>query len=158
MHPPTTGEDWVGLTVDRLPTDQALAWAVRPDCGAVVLFAGTVRDHADGREGVTALEYEAYAEQVEARLAAVAAEARVRWAGVGRTVLLHRVGALAVGETSVVVVVSAPHRDEAFEAGRFCIDTLKATAPIWKKERWGEGESGWVNTATPIADVQQVSP
>jgi molybdopterin synthase catalytic subunit len=88
----------------------------------------------------------------------VAAEARVRWSGVGRTVLLHRVGALAVGDTSVVVVVSAPHRDEAFEAGRFCIDTLKATAPIWKKERWGEGESDWVNTATPIADVQQVSP
>ena len=153
MHPPTTGEDWVGLTADRLPTDQALAWAVRADCGAVVLFAGTVRDHAEGRDGVTELEYEAYDEQVEPRLAAVAAEARARWSGLGRIALLHRVGPLAVTDTSVVVVVSAAHRGEAFDAGRFCIDTLKASAPIWKKEHWGASESDWVSTAQPIAEV-----
>ena len=73
-------------------------WAVRPDCGAVVLFSGTVRDHAEGRAGVTHLEYEAYEEQVVPRLAAIAAETRRRWPTIGRIALLHRTGPLAIGE------------------------------------------------------------
>jgi molybdopterin synthase catalytic subunit len=152
MHPPTTGEDWIGLSTAPLPSDAALAWVVRRDCGAAVLFVGTVRDHAEGRPGVVSLDYEAYEHEAEARMAAVAAEARARFAGVGRVALLHRTGPLAVTEAAVAVAVSAPHRDEAFDAARFCIDTLKASVPIWKKETWSGGEA-WGTDAIPLTEV-----
>jgi molybdopterin synthase catalytic subunit len=125
---------------------------VRPDCGGLVLFCGTARDHAEGRPGVEHLEYEAYDEQVVPRLTTVADEARVRWPEIGRIVLLHRTGPLAIGESAVVVVVSAPHRAAAFEAARFCIDTLKRTVPIWKREVWAGGAS-WGLEAQHIVDV-----
>jgi len=149
---PHDGDDWCGLTAERLPVAEALEWSVRPDCGAQVLFTGTVRDHADGRTGVTGIDYEAYEEQVEVRLRAIAAEARVRWPEIGRVALLHRVGRLALGEVSVVVVVSTPHRAEAFAAARYCIDTLKSTVPIWKRERWAGG-AGWATDARDVTEV-----
>jgi molybdopterin synthase catalytic subunit len=151
VHAPTGEDTWIALTEDVLPVGAAYEWAVRPDCGAVVLFSGTVRDHAEGREGVTKLVYEAYAEQVEPRLAAIAAEARTRWP-LGRVALLHRVGELALGESSVVVVAASAHRGEAFEAARFCIDTLKATVPIWKRETW-EGGEDWGLCAHDVVEV-----
>jgi molybdopterin synthase catalytic subunit len=135
-----------------LPIELALGWVVRPDCGAQVLFSGTVRDHAEGRSGVSQLEYEAYVEQVEPRLAQIASEARRRWPMVGRLVLLHRTGILALGECSVLVIVSSPHRAEAFEAARWSIDTLKATVPIWKRETW-DGGSDWGLCAHDVAEV-----
>ncbi len=141
MHPPVDGETWVGLSSEALPIGRATEWVVRPDCGAVVLFSGTARDHADGRPGVHRLEYEAYEEQVGPRLAAVADEARARWPEVGRLALLHRVGVVPIGESAVVVAASAPHRAEAFAAARFAIDALKASVPIWKRESWEGGES-----------------
>jgi molybdopterin synthase catalytic subunit len=153
VDPPATGENWIGLSGAPLPANEAAAWVVRPDCGGVVVFIGTVRDHAEGRPGVTSLDYEAYAEQAEPRMAAVASEARARFAGVGRIALLHRTGPLTVTEAAVVVAVSAPHRDEAFEAARFCIDTLKATVPIWKKESWADGED-WGTDATPVMQAE----
>ncbi len=115
-------------------------WAVRPDCGAVVVFSGTVRDHAEGRAGVRASKYEAYEEQVVPR-ASTPSRPRpgARWPTTGRVALLHRTGPLELGESSVVVAVSAPHRGEAFEAARFGIDTLKASVPIWKRETWAGG-------------------
>lgn len=152
VRPPATGDDWIALTSEPLPVDRAYEWAVRPDCGGVVLFSGTVRDHADGRTGVTQLSYEAYSEQVEPRFAALAEDTRKRWPEVGRIVLLHRVGDLQLEESSVIVVVSAPHRGEAFEAARHCIDTLKETAPIWKKETW-EGGSDWATGAHEVTEV-----
>lgn len=117
-----------------LPVATAGDWVVRPDCGAVVLFSGTARDHSEGVQGVVRLDYEAYEEHVDASLTEVAADTRAKWPMIGRIVMLHRAGEVAVGESSVVVAVSAPHRQEAFEAARYCIDTLKETAPIWKKE------------------------
>jgi molybdopterin synthase catalytic subunit len=151
-----TCDDWVALSRDELPIAAASAWAVLPSCGAVVTFTGTSRDHSeaegDRRQGVTVLEYEAYDEQVVPRLAAVAAELRRRWPAVGRVVLLHRVGEVRVTEASVVVVVSAPHRDEAFAAARFGIDAVKATVPVWKREVWADG-SAWGLDAHPIDDL-----
>ena len=152
--PRPDGSDWTGLTADPLPLAEATTWAVLPGCGAVVTFAGTVRDHAEGRAGVTALEYEAYEEQVGPRLSAIAAEARRRWPAIGRVALLHRVGRLDLADVSVVVAVSTPHRPEAFDAARWCIDTLKATVPIWKRETW-EGGTGWASCATEISDVEE---
>ena len=151
VQPQPAADTWLALTDEPLPLGTAVEWAIRPDCGAVVLFTGTVRDHAEGRTQVTHLVYEAYAEQVEPRLEAIAKEARNRWP-VGRLVLLHRTGELALEESSVVVVASAPHRGEAFEAARFCIDTLKATVPIWKRETW-EGGEDWSQAAHDVIDV-----
>jgi molybdopterin synthase catalytic subunit len=148
VRAPTTGDEWLGLTESPLPIGVAYDWAVRPDCGAVVLFSGTTRDHADGRDGVTSLTYEAYEEQVTEKFTEIVAELRRRWPTAGRVVLLHRVGTLALGESSVVVVVSAPHRPEAFEAARFGIDALKASAPIWKHETWSGG-SDWATRREP---------
>jgi molybdopterin synthase catalytic subunit len=152
LDPPYGTDDWVGVIADTLPIDAASAFVARPDCGASVVFTGLVRDHSEGRPGVTSLEYEAFEEEVTPRLAAIAAAARARWATVGRLVLLHRTGLLKVGEVSVLVAASAPHRDEAFEAARFCIDTLKATAPIWKREAWAGGED-WSACAHPVDEV-----
>ena len=132
----------------------ALDWAVLPGCGAVVSCVGTVRDHAEGRPGVTGIDYEAYAEQVEPRLRAIATAARGRWEELGRAVLLHRVGPLRVMEASVLVVASAPHRTEAFAAARFCIDTLKATVPIWKRETWSGGVD-WGSDACDVVGVAE---
>ena len=139
--PPRHRETWIGMSAHPLPVAQAVAWAVRPDCGGLVVFSGTARDHAPGRPGVERLEYEAYDEYVVPVLQSVADQARARWPEVGRIVLLHRTGEVAIGDSAVVVAVSAPHRPEAFAAARFCIDTLKATAPIWKREVWEGGES-----------------
>jgi molybdopterin synthase catalytic subunit len=155
VQPPLHDETWLGLSPGALPVDAASNWAVRPDCGAVVLFSGTARDHSSGRSGVHRLEYEAYEEQVVVRLGQIADTMRQRWPVLGRIALLHRVGEVGIGESAVVVVVSAPHRGEAFDAARFAIDTLKGTVPIWKREAWDGGES-WGLEAQHVSGVPDV--
>ena len=151
--PRPDGADWTGLTTEPLSVADAMAWATRPECGAVVVFAGTVRDFAGDRTGVTSLAYEAYEEQVGPRLRAVAAEARSRWPVLGRVVLVHRIGTLQLTDVSVLVVVSTPHRSDAFEAARWCIDAVKSTVPIWKRESW-DGGTDWAAGATAIGQVE----
>ena len=90
------------------------------------------------------------------RLAAIVAEMRHRWPALGRIALVHRTGSVPVGRSSVVVAVSAPHRDEAFAAARFGIDTIKATVPIWKTETWDSG-SEWGLDSQPIAELSVAS-
>jgi molybdopterin synthase catalytic subunit len=155
VFPPVDGDDWLGLTDAPLPVGAMYDWCVRPDCGAVVLFSGTARDHAEGRTDVRRLEYEAYDEMVVPKLAEIAAEARVRWPVIGRIVLVHRVGILELGESSVVVAVSAPHRAEAFAAARYAIDALKVSVPVWKREVWAEG-SEWATNAQQLIDAADV--
>jgi molybdopterin synthase catalytic subunit len=149
-------DDWVALTSEVLDVQAAAEWVARPDCGAVVVFSGLVRDHAEGTVDVTHIDYEAWAEQVLPRLGQVAAAARERWPEIGRVVLWHREGTVRLGASSVVVAVSTPHRGEAFAAAEFCIDTLKATVPIWKKEYWGGGED-WARGAQHITDVASLA-
>lgn len=149
---PARGDDWVTLSDQPLPVTAVYEWVVRPDCGGVVVFSGTVRDHAEGRPGVSLLEYEAYESQVLPRLQAIVDHARKQWVDIGRYALLHRIGPMQVTESSVVVAVSTPHRAEAFEAARYGIDTLKATVPIWKREHW-EGGVDWGLAATDIGEV-----
>lgn len=151
---PDTGDDWFGLSRAPLPVGATTEWAIRPDCGGIVTFVGAARDHSAGRDDVHLLEYEAYDEQVVPRLVRVAEEARARWTSVGRVAMLHRVGALEVGDVAVVVTVSAPHRDEAFAAARFCIDALKGSVPIWKKESWADGES-WGLEAQHVSEPEE---
>ncbi len=146
-----TDTDWIGVGESPLPVDEVWKWVGRANCGGIVVFCGTVRDHSDGRPGVISLEYEAYVEQVVPKLTDVADSARTRWADIGRLVLLHRVGRLQVGEVAVVVAASTPHRGEAFAAAQFCIDTLKHTVPIWKRETW-DGGSDWVLCSNEVDD------
>ncbi len=152
---PDSGDDWLGVTDSELPIGELYQWCVRPDCGAVVLFSGTVRDHADGRTDVVQLEYEAYDEMVVPKLAEIAAETRARWSDVGRIALVHRIGVLGLGESSVVAAVSCPHRPEAFDAARFAIDALKVSVPVWKREIW-EGGSDWGTNAADLIDASEV--
>ena len=132
---------WCALSSEALPLEAASSWVVLPSCGAVVTFSGTARDHSAGRSDVSRLEYEAYETQVVPRLEEIASAARSRWPDLGRIALIHRIGVVPITESAVVVAVSSPHRDHAFEAAKFCIDTLKATVPIWKREDWSEGSS-----------------
>ena len=156
VFPPVDGDDWLGLTDAALPIGDMYEWCVKPECGAVVLFSGTVRDHAEGRTDVRRLEYEAYDEMVVPKLAEIAAEARVRWSTIGRIVLVHRVGALELGESSVVAAVSAPHRGEAFAAARYAIDALKVSVPVWKREVWAQG-SEWATNAQQLIGAADVA-
>jgi len=144
---PTAGGPGVHvlLTTDRL--DPAAAEAlVRSDAdGGVCTFTGVVRNHAEGR-AVERLEYEAYPEMAEPQMRRIGEEA-LRRTGATAVALWHRTGTLEIGEASVVVSASAPHRAEAFEACRYAIDTLKADVPIWKKEH-GDGGAVWVDETT----------
>lgn len=124
-----------------LSMDALLAQVRDASCGGVVTFTGIVRNHSRGQR-IEWLEYEAYVPMAEQELAKVAAEAARRWPEV-RLALAHRVGRLDIGDAAVMVAAAAPHRAQAFEACRFAIDTLKETAPIWKKE-FAEGGSYWV--------------
>jgi molybdopterin synthase catalytic subunit len=130
------------LTHTPLDRDALLAVVAHPGAGALVTFEGVVRDNARGR-AVAALEYEAYAEMAEPQMRAIATEAQRRW-GTQHIAIAHRLGRLAIGEASVIVIVASPHRADAFAACRYCIDTLKATVPIWKKEIGPDGAS-WVD-------------
>jgi molybdopterin synthase catalytic subunit len=149
--------DWIVLTSEALSAEAAIAWVATPRSGAVVTFAGIVRDHADGRDGVRAMTYEAYEDPARRAMGEVVAAARARWPVLERVALLHRVGDLELSEPSVLVAVSAPHRGEAFDAARFCIDTLKETVPIWKQEHWSGG-SDWAVEQHPLRPVETIRP
>src|SRR5579883_3302667 len=132
------------ISITREPLDRsALIEAVsHPSVGGIVVFEGVVRDNARGKQ-VRYLEYDVYAEMAIAKIREIVAEAERRW-GAQRVAVAHRVGRLEIGEASVIVVVATPHRNEAFEACRYIIDTLKTTVPIWKKEVATNGEE-WVD-------------
>jgi molybdopterin synthase catalytic subunit len=121
----------------------------RSTAGACVTFEGWVRNHNDG-EAVQALEYEAHKAIAEKEGARIVAEAMTRFS-VTAVLCVHRVGKLAIGDCAVWVGVSADHRGAAFEACRYVIDETKARVPIWKKEHYASGATGWVNCATRAA-------
>ncbi len=127
------------------PIDHAaLTERVRSNmAGAVCTFLGTVREMTAGRQ-TSSLDYEAYPEMASKKLDEIEAEARRRWPIIEASIV-HRVGHLDLGEISVVVAVSCPHRHESFEACRWLIDTLKDVVPIWKKEVWADGREEWVH-------------
>jgi molybdopterin synthase catalytic subunit len=146
---------WLEITALTLDVGAVYDWSVTDTCGAVVLFSGTVRNHSEGRTGVHTLSYEAFEEEVIPKCREIVSEMKNRWSDLGRIALIHRVGDLKLGESSVLVVVSAPHRPEAFEAARFGIDALKATVPIWKREAWATG-SDWALGTQHVTTVDQV--
>ena len=143
------------LTSEVLDVGSVYNWAAIESCGAVVVFSGIVRDNAEGRTDVKSLTYEAYEDQVVPKLEIIADEMRSRWNDLGRIALIHRVGKLELTESSVLVVVSSPHRPEAFAAARYGIDALKISVPIWKQENWKDG-SDWGTNSHEVSDARKV--
>ena len=133
----------IELTNQPIDSSALLAKASRPEAGAVVLFLGTTRELTDGRRTVS-LDYEAYDEMAEKKLADLEAEARRRWPLV-ECILVHRLGRVPLAEASVAIVVSTPRRADAFAASEWLIDTLKRDVPIWKQEHWADGSSEWIH-------------
>lgn len=140
---PQSTATWVELVDRAIDINQVLERAKHPESGAVVLFLGTVRDNSSGRR-VKFLEYEAYQPIALKEMRRVAEEAKERWP-LYAIAIVHRLGHLDVGEISVAIAVSSAHRKDAFEAGRYAIDTLKRTVPIWKKEVWDSGAE-WIGS------------
>ena len=129
------------ITREPLSTDDVVNAVLVGSIGAVVTFTGTVRDNTEGRK-VVALEYEAYDDMAVAEMERIGSEMAARW-GLHGIAIRHRVGRLAIGEASVVIAASSPHRREAFEACSEALDLLKERVPIWKKEYFEDGEH-WV--------------
>jgi molybdopterin synthase catalytic subunit len=131
----------------RRPIDVAALLAEVQDTanGATVLFLGHVRDMNDGR-AVSGIEYSAYGEMAERELAAIATECAGTF-GIAHLAIEHRLGALALGDASIAIAVAHPHRGAAYEASRFIIEEVKQRLPIWKRERYVDGTSEWVNAS-----------
>ena len=129
-----------------IDTGQLVRQVSAPAAGAVVLFLGTAREVTGGRR-TESLDYEAYGEMAREKLQGLEEEARRRWPIVGCGIV-HRVGHLEIGAVSVAVAVSTAHRQDAFAAAEWLIDTLKQVVPIWKKENWADGTSQWVHPNT----------
>jgi molybdopterin synthase catalytic subunit len=143
--PPVSGGSSDGLfrlTYDVLEPDALVRLVRRDEAGAVTLFFGDVRNHNDGR-AVERLEYEAHESMALRKMREVAAETKQRFPEVCEVGVWHRVGTLEIGETSLLVAVSSPHRKDAFEACHWCVDRIKEVVPVWKKEHWADG-SAWV--------------
>jgi len=138
-----------GLSDQPLDVHELVDAIRRADCGGLAVFEGTTRSPSEGK-AVLQLEYEAYEERARKQLEELAQEAARRW-GLGGVLAIHRTGLVPIGETSVVVAASAPHRGEAFEAARWLIDTLKSEVAIWKKEIF-EGGAAWVGSEAVAHD------
>jgi len=137
-----SASDIYQVVKDPLSADRIADAVGEPAAGGIVVFSGVVRNEKNGRP-VKYLEYEAHAPMAEAKMREIGDGIRARWPSVKRVAMLHRIGRLEIGESSVLIAVSASHRKEAFEACHYAIDTLKVTVPVWKKEYFEDGEV-WV--------------
>ena len=137
----------IEITHEEIDSSALLRAAESNLAGAVVLFLGTTREMTEGRR-TRSLVYEAYEPMTRRKLAELADEARRRWPLTG-CAIVHRLGQLELREASVAIAVSSPHRQDAFEAGKWLIDTLKEVVPIWKQENWADGSCQWVHPGQP---------
>jgi len=145
LFPPVSGgahADLIEVTDAPLSEERLMGAVGDAGAGGLVLFSGVVREQTGGRR-VKYLEYEAHVPMATAKMREIAVSVRQRWPGIRGVALVHRIGRLEIGESSVMIAVSSPHRAEAFDACRFAIDTLKETVPVWKKEFFEDGEV-WV--------------
>ena len=133
----------IRLTEEPIDVALVLREVQSPEAGAVVLFLGTVR-RTTGDKQTEWLQYECHAEMAHSKLAEMESEARSKWP-LQQCVIVHRLGRLSVGQTSVAIAVSSAHRREAFEAGQWLIDRIKQVVPIWKKENYTDGSDNWVH-------------
>jgi molybdopterin synthase catalytic subunit len=139
------------VTPDVIDPAEVLDLVGHAEDGASLLFLGVVRDHADGRP-VTGMHYDAYAEMAESVLAQIVDEAALKL-GTDRLVVAHRTGELSIGEVSVAIAASSPHRAESFDATRYVIEEIKRRLPVWKKEQYADGSDSWVVGTVPPGTV-----
>lgn len=144
-YPPPNENRWVGLSADPLPVAEVHAFLRGERAGGVCVFVGTTRRWT-GEAETEYLVYEAYEAMATAELHRLVDEAARRWPVLSCAVL-HRLEAVAVTEASVIVGVACAHRDAAFAACRWLIDTLKTEVPIWKREAFGDGQSAWIGSS-----------
>jgi molybdopterin synthase catalytic subunit len=137
------GAAMVELTTEAIDASDVVLRVADRNAGAVVLFLGTTREMTGGRRTVS-LDYEGYSEMARKKMQELEAEVRRRWP-VLQCAIVHRLGHLEIGEASVAVAVSCAHRQPAFAAGQWLIDTLKEVVPIWKRENWADGTTEWVH-------------
>lgn len=137
----------VHIGASTLVANDAVNYVTDDAAGGVAVFAGTTRRLTDGRETVE-LEYEAYEEMAAAEMQKLAERALTKWS-LRKVYLAHRLGRVPHGDVSVLIAVSAPHRNEAFEACWSLIDEVKSQVPIWKKERYADGNQEWVRGTLP---------
>jgi molybdopterin synthase catalytic subunit len=137
----------VSITTEPIDTTAVLNQVSSHRAGAVVLFLGTTREFTRERR-TESLDYECYPAMAQKKMSELEVEAREKWPIV-ECAIVHRLGRLALGEASVAIAVSSPHRRDAFEAGQWLIDRLKEVVPIWKKENWADGTSEWVHPGLP---------
>ncbi len=133
----------IELTENAIDVGRVLDLVQTPRAGAVVLFLGTTRQFTQGRE-TSSLDYECYPAMAHAKLAELELESMQRWE-LEKVCVIHRIGHLPLEEASIAIAVSAAHRQAAFAAGKWLIDTIKEVVPIWKKENWADGTSQWVH-------------
>ncbi len=138
---------WSSITDEPIRPEEVLERVGASEDGAALLFLGIVRDHNEGRS-VEGLHYDAYPEMARNTLATIAEEAAGEL-GTDRIAVVHRIGELEIGDVSVAIAVSSPHRAQAYQASRFIIEEIKKRLPIWKKERYVEGDEGWVEGVRP---------
>lgn len=131
-------------TIDKADLEARLLTGA---AGAIVTFDGIVRNQTGGRP-VVSLHYEAYPPMAVKEMRRIGDEIRERWPQIARIGMIHRFGELGISESSIVIVVTSPHRKAAFEACQFAIDRLKQTVPVWKKEIFADGEA-WVEGEMP---------
>jgi molybdopterin synthase catalytic subunit len=136
-------EPWVQIVDSPIDSANLLARVASPEAGAALVFVGVTRNQSDGR-ATQSLDYECYQDMALAKLRELACQAMADFSLNGCAVV-HRQGHLEIGEASVAIAVSAPHREAAFTAGKWLIDRLKLEVPIWKRENWQDGTSTWVH-------------
>lgn len=135
-------QDFIRVSSEKLSADEVSQLVVSPSCGAVSLFIGTTRNNFEGKN-VVCLEYEAYVPMAEMEIKKILSDIRQKWPNVKHIAVHHRLGLVPVTEASVAIAVSSPHRNDSLDAVKYCIDALKATVPIWKKEMYEEEGYTW---------------
>ncbi|MEE6458200.1 hypothetical protein FKM82_000211 [Ascaphus truei] len=140
------GEDeprnFIKVTHEKLSTDDVSQLVISPCCGAVSIFIGTTRNSFEGNK-VVRLEYEAYTPMAEMEIRKICSDIRQKWPSIKHVAVHHRLGLVPITEASVIIAVASPHRSDSLDAVKYCINTLKATVPIWKKEVYGEEKYAW---------------
>ncbi|KAM4809873.1 molybdopterin synthase catalytic subunit isoform 1-T2 [Rhinophrynus dorsalis] len=134
--------DIIKITHDKLSADEISQLVISPYCGAVSIFIGTTRNSFEGKK-VVHLEYESYIPMAEIEIKKIFSYIRQKWPSVKHLAVYHRLGLVPVTEASVIIAISSPHRTDSLEAVNYCINTLKATVPIWKKEVYANENYSW---------------
>ncbi|XP_056397847.1 molybdopterin synthase catalytic subunit-like [Hyla sarda] len=135
-------QDTIKICKTKLSVEEVSQLVVSPSCGAVSIFVGTTRNSFEEKK-VIHLEYEAYVPMAEMEIKKILMDIRQKWPSVKNMAVYHRLGSVPITEASIIIAISSPHREDSLDAVKYCINTIKATVPIWKKEVYEDEDSAW---------------